>query len=383
MRHPPEMADLASRAISDALRARARRSWLAAASGALAVVVTLVAGGTIALRASGAGSPTADSDQIDRTRYGGIPSTSGSELSLIIEGRTLSLPGGKPISLTSIAGGAQRGSQTEDGWLLWGSGETSTQQSLWLAKPDGSLRCLVANVSRPVAVAADGRQLSWNDGSRLLVGRIDQSGAVEIEYQTPAQAEVSPTAIVGDTVLLTQTTETTTKYDTWQPKRGDYRPTWTSTVHVKQIYGAGLDANTVIGLVPGPASSSELCLARLNPADTLATTEVACGVLQAKLESPKDSVGVVSPNGRRLAVGTDDHVTVLDLATAFAPQASAILWDAARPGVWVDSTTMVAPDRNGVLRRFQDKAPAGEPVRLSTSSEPALADRVVPVGRLP
>jgi hypothetical protein len=375
------MADLATLAIAEAVRTKTRRSWLAATSGALAVVATLLMGGMVALHASGLGYPTTESNQAGRTGAGGSPTTGG-DIAMIVDGTTLLSPGGKAIPLTSIAGGTRHGFQTDDGWLLWGDGSTDADQSLWLARPDGSLLRLVAKIAGSVAVAADGRRLSWNDGSLLVFGRLGQDG-VKIEYQTPVDAEVSPKAIVGDTVLLSRETSTATiEYDTWQPKRGDYRPTWSSTSHVKWIYGAGPDSNTLIGLVPAFTESSDLCLARLDPAETLIATEIACEAAQLAPGSSQGTAGVISPNGRRLAVQTDDQVTILDLTAAFARQPATTRWNAAQLGVWVDSTTMIASDQTGTLRQFRDEAPDGEPVYLPNGSGLATAAHVVPLGQL-
>jgi hypothetical protein len=373
--HPPPLADLASRAIADALRARARRSWMAAATGALAVVSTLLVGGTIALQARGLPGTAQDGSQVAATP---------DDLTVIIDGVTLRSSEGTTLSLASVDGGVHQGFRTADGWLLWGSGSADGDQSLWLARSDGSLRCLVTHATGPVAVATGGRTFSWSTGSRLLVGRLGQDGTVDIEYETPTPVGVFPRAIVGETVVVAQKdSDTTIKYDTWQPRRGDYRPTWSSTSHVKWVFGQESDDDRLIGLVPASDSSSALCPARLALVDALVVTSTACGVLQLTAHTYQATTGALSPDGRRLAVQTDDDLTVLDLPTAFAHETGATHWNAAQPGVWLDSTTMVASDQAGVLRRFRDKTPDGEPILLPGDSAPASASHVVPVGQLP
>jgi len=107
--------------------------------------------------------------------------------------------------------------------------------------------------------------------------------------------------------------------------------------HVAAVSGAAPGGHLVLGLVHPAPAIKDVCLAELDPANSLRATGTACGLaLRVDNDAP------VSPDGHWLAAtAADGAVALLDLTTVFQRPAVAARWMADRSGVWTDATTMV------------------------------------------
>ena len=145
-------------------------------------------------------------------------------------------------------------------------------------------------------------------------------------------------------------------YDLWLPARGRYVPSWDVITNVAAVYGPAAGGRLVLGLVHQTPGSKQICLAELDPKQSLRAGRTACGLLRA------DAPGARSPDGHWLAVsGDNSKVTLLDLTRVFEHPAPTATWTMDAPGVWVDVDTMVAPV-SGRLERFRVGQATPEPL---------------------
>jgi hypothetical protein len=358
---PPPMLDSAGRALDGARRARQRRSYLAATAAAVALLLVVV-GGVAALRAGVTHrTPTPLATVKPTTSTAPTPTTAG----VALLGRSeLVLPDNRRISLAQIPGGAIGAYETKAGWLVTGYGNGVDTISLWLVVPDGSAHSVVDRADARVAVSSDGTRLAWLTNGQIKLGRLNANGTVTVDRSTAAPVRGAPLFLSDSAVVLgyTATGGGIDHYDVWLPDRGDYVPAWDKTTNVAAVYGPTPDGRAFLGLVRPSYGGREICLARLDPAQDLKATNVACGLGQQI-----DAQGPVSPDGRWLAMpalggGGSLQVAVVDLHAVFQRPAVSLRWDAEGPGVWVDATTMVATDHYGALQRFHIGQSAPEAV---------------------
>jgi hypothetical protein len=300
--------------------------------------------------------PTAASSATEITEY-----------SVISNGQLL-LPGGARIKLGQLKGHAYRAAETVDGWLV-SERVDAEHESLWLVRPNHSVRRLVRNANGGIAVAPDGRRFAWRDGDILRTGHLTLTGTVARDRSTAAPKRGAPFLYTGDAVVLGYSETGGGGYDNldvWLPARGGYVPSWHSTEHVVVVFGPAPDGHSLIGLVLRKAADKSTCLATLDPMAHLKATRTAC--LPVFLT---DYFGKVSPNGRWLAVGASVpdgalQTAVIDLRRVFDHPAVATTWASEPGGDWLDDRTFLAAEGPAPMRltRFTVGRGAGELVTL-------------------
>ncbi|HET8680439.1 MAG TPA: hypothetical protein VFM54_00980 [Micromonosporaceae bacterium] len=354
---PPPIRSGADQVITEARDVRRRRALITACAGV--TVLALMVGGLAMLgdiRADGtpplpaspqAGEPTTALSTSVLDRLDLLTDFSSSE-----GWGSLRTAGGRTIPLTGIDGRVYTAYQTGDGWLV--VSERATSGSLWLVTPDGARHRLLDSTDRPPAVSPDGRRVAWRDGDRLYVGH--RTGTtLTVDRSTPAPARGAPIAYTGTAVVLGYSTTGggIDQRDVWVPGNGDYSPTWDRAGHVTGVYQPAPDGS-LLGLVyatPGAGSKTE-CLAKLDPATGLSASRTACGlplaidsVTQASMLAQLAPVGLVSPDGRWLAVPVLDNdrrlLALIDLGRVFDRPEPTQVWDAGPPAAWLDATTLV------------------------------------------
>lgn len=361
----PPMDRSADRAIVGAGVVRRRRSLLGA--GLALLVLAAAVSGIAVLRGPGTHPTLPPVTTPTTTPSATLSKASPAGVTLLVDRRELLLPDGHAISLAQVDGGALSAYQTRDGWLVSGYGNGVDTLSLWLAKPDGSMRRLVDRSDAPVAVAADGRRFAWRSSGQLIVGHLAADATVVVDQSTVAPTRGAPLALTGTVVLLgySSTGGGVDNYDVWLPQHGAYSPSWDRMTHVRAVYGPTPDSQWLLGLVRGPAGGKDTCLAQLDPANALRAVATACG-----LSHVLDSHGPVSPDGRWLALQSADanghgQVALVDLTSVFQQTRVVATWDAETPGVWVDATGMVASGRDGRVLMFRIGRATPEPVTVT------------------
>src|SRR5262245_8475224 len=301
-------------------------------------------------------------------------------VSVIVDNEKLVLPDGTSYTLDKIPGGPTTGYQTCDGWLVRGWGNGSDTMSLWLVSPTGSPRVMVDKAEAPVAVGADGRRLAWRSGGRIYYGHVDPGSKAVVDKSTPAPTRGAPIAVGTDTVVLgySETGGGIDRHDTWVPSLGDYRPTWDKAADVRAVYGQALADGTYLGLVQGPASATDACLAVMNARDNLKASKKACGFV-----TQLDDNGAVSPDGHWLALyaassGGAAQIALVDLTKVFSTPTVTSIWTAIGAWAWEDASNLLVAT-TGTLSRFHIGSLNAEPV-----TRPGLtsASKVTPLPRL-
>ena len=342
-------------------------AWRAVLIGMLAAGLAGATGcGPSGAPEGGSETPATGEGQLGDAASPGAPAPMAG-VSLIVDRKGLLLPDGKTIALDKVGGGAIDGFQTRDGWLVRGYGNGRDTMSLWLVSPDGTLRTIVDKAEAPVAVAPDGRHLAWRSGGKLYTGTVDPKTGLVAGVSSPAPERGAPLLLTGDSVILgySSTGGGLDNHDVWFPSRGDYKPTWDKTVHVRAVYAPAPGGSNYLGLVQGPAGGKDTCLAELDPKENLKATRTACGVV-----TQIDQMGALSPDRKWLAyhgATTDgrEQITVVELASVFSKPAVAIAWPGAMIGAWEDGSTMLARGSSGGLLRFHLGSTASETVDRS------------------
>jgi hypothetical protein len=264
-------------------------------------------------------------------------------VSVLVDRKKLVLPDGTAYTVDTIPGGALSGYQTRDGWLVRGFGNGIDTLSLWLVTPTGALKQMVDKSDAPVAVAADGRRISWRSAGKLYYGHIDPATKAIVDMSSPAPVRGNPLAVGTDSVVLgySSTGGGVDNYDVWFPSLGDYKPTWEKSTHVRAVYAPGRADGTYLGQVQGPGGGKDLCLGVMNPKDSLKATKTACGIIGLL-----DSRGAVSPDNHWLAVQSatsagKGEIAVIDLTAVFGKPAVTLHWPSDGVGAWEDAANML------------------------------------------
>jgi hypothetical protein len=304
-------------------------------------------------------------------------------VSVIVDRKTLVLPDGTAYPLGMVPGGALGGYQTRDGWLVRGFGNGIDTLSLWLVSSTGSAKVMVEKADAPVAVAPDGQHLAWRTGGKLYYGHVDPGTKAVVEKSSPAPERGAPIGVGTDTVVVgySETGGGIDHHDTWVPSLGDYKPTWDKSAHVRAVYTPGRADGTFLGLVQGPAGDKDLCLAVMNPKDSLKATRTACGIV-----NQLDRHGAIAPDGHWLAMfaassGGKGELAIVDLTTAFGRPEVSLHWPADAVGAWEDASNMlvVSTALGGALVRYHLGSSTAEPVTrtgVAAGSQVELLPRV-------
>jgi hypothetical protein len=277
-------------------------------------------------------------------------------VAVVAERDRLVLADGRAFPLTAANGGAWGGYQTCDGWLIDGMGPAGAPRSLWLLGLDGSLKQIVDKSEADVAVAPDGRHISWRWQDTLYFGRVDPAGGVHVDVRSPAPAQGHPITMTETAVVLGYTTTGggIDHHDVWFPSRGNYVPTWTTDILA--VFGPTKDRRYFLGLFDGGKGVGQPCLAEFDPQQALHVAHSACGLETIRLYRS----GQVSPDGKQLAVSISGSgglgIGTVDLTTVFTTPAFAHLvfgtdLDPLKLA-WEDNIHVLAVSTSGGLTRF-------------------------------
>jgi hypothetical protein len=304
-------------------------------------------------------------------------------VSVLVDRKTLVLPDGTAYPVDMVPGGALDGYQTPDGWLIRGFGNGIDTLSLWLVSPTGSARVMVERAEGPVAVAPDGRHLGWRSDGKLYYGHVDPAGKAVVDKSSPAPERGFPVVVGTDSLVLgySETGGGLDHHDVWFPGLGDYKPTWDKSADVRAVYSPGRGDGTYLGLVRGPAGDKDVCVAVMNPKDSLKATRTACGIV-----TQLDRHGAVSPDGHWLAMfgassAGKGEIDVVDLTAAFGKPAVTVAWPAEMVGAWEDANNMLVASTalGGALVRYHLGTTSADPV---TRPGVATGARVTPLPRV-
>jgi hypothetical protein len=359
-RQRPARVDLANVAISRARRVRRRR----AVFGLAMIVAGTVAATGVALhdwagsgggprygvvsdlfeeQASPSETPEAPRLALDRSMPGAVSADIIGEG--VDGGLVLATAAGETLPLGPIRNvvSAQRVGR---GWAVV-SGEPGTARLSWVT-PGSEPRALLGGMD--AIVVAHG-QVAWQRGVVLWAATLTADGQLAGRVSTAApEGDGLPVGFVQEAVLLERTGSN--GWDTWNPARGDYRPTWTD--EVLKVYGS-VDP-LAVGLVPPQPGSSGPCLAQLDT--ELQVAGVSC-VPQAL--SP-DRPGAVSPQGRWLLNGS----LLVDLGEAFGGQRERAVTEVASEStvttpVWLGPDRVLFATADSLVQLWPDRLRAGDP----------------------
>jgi hypothetical protein len=296
------------------------------------------------------------------------------DLASIVDHTALRLPDGRSVSLPPTETAMTGADQIREGWLVTGATAYANTSSLWLVTPDAALHRLTQGLLGVPVVSADGLWLSWRTGTQLFSGHLIDSGALVVDASTPMPDKGFPIAVTSTAVVLgaTATGGGIDSFDLWLPAKGHYVPSWDVITNVAAVYGPLPGSHAVLGLVHPTQGGKEVCLAQLDPDNSLRATRTACG-----LPLRTDPAAAVSPDGHWLAAVGNVSVVLIDLTTVYDRPVVTADWGADQPGVWVDANTMVVPAAGG-LRSFSVRDSNPRPV--SVPGLPANAT-IVPVPR--
>ncbi|MBO4207385.1 hypothetical protein [Micromonospora echinofusca] len=271
----------------------------------------------------------------------------------LVLGTVLHSREGDRIDLTPV-GAVERVQRISGGWLVVGA-PAADGRTLWFVDGEHPPQVVLAGVEA-VALATDGRQVAWRDGTELFAAGII-AGKALATVRTPLPSRAAPVGFVGDAVVV-RLDAPGGGYALWRPGQGDFDPAWNT--ETATVYGVLPDGRVVGQVVTGPTRRP--CLALLDPARKLAPLRTAC-----TLTLTRGGVGQVSPDGRWLVAngqraGDPAMVALLvDLNRAFdgasAPPAAAGP-PLTAPGRWSEPATLTHADRNGTLVRIAAPAVA-------------------------
>jgi hypothetical protein len=297
-------------------------------------------------------------------------------VAIVADRDRLVLADGRALPLTGANGGAWGGYQTCDGWLIDGFGPSGTTRSLWLLGLDGSLKQIVDKSEADVAVAPDGRHISWRWQDTLYFGRIKPAGGVNVDMTSPAPAQGHPIAMTETAVVLgyAATGGGIDHHDVWYPSQGDYVPTWTT--EILAIFGPTKDRRYFLGLVDGGQGVGQPCLAEFDPQQNLHVAHSACGLKTIRLYRS----GQLDPDGKQLVMSISGSgglgIGIVDLATVFStPVFTHMLYGTDLDPVklaWEDDTHVLVAGTGGGLIRFELPSTPGAPgprVGVSSTTE--------------
>ena len=384
-----------------------RRDFVGVCLGALVLALSGgCTGSDAAAPGASAASTVAATPGLSQPAQPALPAASaGPTIAFVQDKTTLVLPDGRRISLSSVGGRVFRAYQTRAGWLFGVYADTPGPDGpcqLWLLKFDGSFHKLVDSAGYYPAVAPDGRRVAWVTGERMYTGHLTDVGALAADRTTAAPVLADPTiqpvgarrgyvvGYTGDTVYIgaSQTGAGVGYRDTWVPTRGEYKPAWQKTTQVAAVYGLARDGRNLVGAVYSGNVAGYLCLALLDPFDSLAILRRNCDVRPA----PGDLAGSLSLDGHWLVLSLaqasgEISIAILDQAIMFdhpVPEESCCLRSGAADdaGSWADGNTLylAVHERDGrVIKVCPDRCLPLETVTLpgvSPQSDVLLITRV-------
>lgn len=246
---------------------------------------------------------------------------------------------GRRVTIAEPGWEVVRAFRVPAGWLLGGRTEARLVSTENVAVP--------LPLAGQWALSADGSRMAYTADGTLRVARLSRDGLQEVgSVEVPTG--VMPVAFAGERVVLGvfDGTGRLAKIDHWRPGE-PYRPVWTQLA--SRVYEA--PGSEVLAQVPAQAGGPD-CLARVAVSEggTLhADRSAACEIEPVGGSWP---AGVVSPDGRWLAMPGPSRVDLYDLSTVFARPAVAHSCTASATAslVWESTTAVLAAGGSEVVR---------------------------------
>jgi hypothetical protein len=263
----------------------------------------------------------------------------------VISGGTLYTVDGRAVPL-ALAGTVERAYRARAGYLVVERlTEAPVYRLSYLDPSSGSTTTVVPRANR-LAVGPEARVAGVLDG-KLFDFRMESSG---LRQESAVPAGVVPIGFVGEAVVLSDGSlsgggfsagggEGFHRYDVWFPKRGAYKPTW-STASV--LFGAWPDGKYLVGAQRD--QDGWPCLVSIR-VDGLGVEESACDVFDTTVDR-----GWLSPDGRWLLAAGQVGTRVYDLESSREHPESheSPVGGTALKAFWQDRSTVVLRDGNRV-----------------------------------
>jgi hypothetical protein len=251
----------------------------------------------------------------------------------VISGGTLYTMDGRAVTIP-LAGTVERAYRARAGYLVVERlTEAPTYRLSYVDPSSGVSTTVVARANR-LAVGPDARIAGVVD-DRMFDFRMESTGQ---RQESAVPAGVVPIGFAGDAVVLSDGTgDGFHRYDVWFPKRGTYRPTWSSS---GVLFGAWPGGKYLIAAQRDDAGLPCLVSIRV---DGLGVEESACDVFGATVDR-----GWLSPDGRWLLAAGPLDSRVFDLASSREqPESREVpIAGAALRAFWSDRSTVVLRDGN-------------------------------------
>ncbi len=224
----------------------------------------------------------------------------------------------------SFAGEVSQAYRLAEGWLVVGVPNAAARSSVWLVRAPDERQVLLSGVAG-VAFDPARRRMAWRAGAKVFLATVDGGGLGKQLRSASVAGSAAPAGFVAGAVLIAR--GAAGGYDLWWPESGAYQEAWAKTAVT--MYGGLADGRTAVGQVladpaaeAGGASKGERrCLALFGVRTVSAGSRSRT---QPLVESPLKTVcglglgsrspGWVSPDGRWLLTGADDHTVLVDLA---------------------------------------------------------------------
>jgi hypothetical protein len=221
--------------------------------------------------------------------------------------------------------------------LLRPDGTTITLAGIKLGEPKGFEQ------PNHTVVSADGRRLAWVTGTTLHAGSLTATGVVDVRT-SPVPVDSFAQTWIGGRVVVGQSYEpgccgyNHTRYDVWDPQRGNFVPQWTSNLF--PVYGPVPDGQAPFAMASQDSRTSAGCLAQVDGVAGMAVTAQACvpGLIYGSL------MGLLAPDGRHVAElnGPADTLVVMDLTSVLAAPVGHGQCLAQEALAWEDNDTYLA-----------------------------------------
>ncbi|GIJ48507.1 hypothetical protein Val02_53930 [Virgisporangium aliadipatigenens] len=263
----------------------------------------------------------------------------------VISGGTLYTVDGRAVPI-ALAGTVERAYRARAGYLLVERlTEAPVYRLSYLDPANGSQITVVPRANR-LAVGPEARVAGVLDG-KLFDFRMESSGS---RQESTVPAGVAPVGFVGEAVVLSDGSlsggglsagggDGYHRYDVWFPKRGAYKPTWsTSSV----LFGAWPDGKYLVAAQRDQGGSPCLVSIRV---EGLGVEESACDVFDSAVDR-----GWLSPDGRWLLATGQVGARVYDLESSRERPASheSPVSGVAMKAFWLDRSTVVLREGNRV-----------------------------------
>ncbi|WP_433389678.1 hypothetical protein [Micromonospora sp. KLBMP9576] len=377
----PLVADPAGLAIRRADRSRRQRALVGVALAAVATVT--VSAGMMQLGQPGrrAGPPTVVLGDpyasplpgpTGRLSAGPGPGPGRSEVDLILDDALVTADG-RRLALPDVAPAAERAQRLPGGagWAVVGA-PTTAGRSLWIVLPYGAENLLLAG-ARDIVLSPDGRQVSWREGTELVLAGVVGTQVVAAT-RTPVAPGAVPVGFVGDAVLV-RPDPARPGHALWRPALGPPRDADDQALHV---YGTRPDGLAVALVSAG--TPRRPCVALLDPARNLAPVRTGCG---PRLDG--NGPGGISVDGRWLlangTAGGKHRALLVDLdRLASTPTGRPAGPPVAGPVAWTPRGTAHYSDGAGALVRVEvSRVLGGEAALPAPVAGLPPGDRPVPV----